>query len=237
MSSDSMRLQVFMAKCGVASRRKSEEIIAQGRVEVNGSTVTTPGIKVSGNDDVKVDGKAISVSGKIYAALNKPQDYLCSNEDQEGRPLAGDLLKRTIKERLFHVGRLDFKSSGLIFYTNDGDFTNIVTHPSFEIEKDYVVETYSPVNEDYLKMYLKGITIDDELFRLRRYKIISDRKVVLTLNEGKNREIRRFFAHFEMGVKLIHRIKIGNVSLGPLPPGEFRYLTEEEIQWFFRKKK
>ena len=129
--SEPIRLQVFMARCGVASRRRSEELIQQGEVTVNGELVTAFGTKVNADDDVRVSGRRIRLeSRRIYVALNKPRRYICSAADPEGRPLALDLLADSYPERLFSVGRLDFLSSGLIFYTNDGQFAKAVAHPS-----------------------------------------------------------------------------------------------------------
>ena len=141
-NSENIRLQAFLAHCGVASRRASEKIILDGRVSVNGDVVTELGTKVSPSDKVLVDGKEIHLEeSKRYVLLNKPLGYVCSQSDEKGRPIAVDLLKSKYKERLYNVGRLDMFSHGAIIFTNDGDFAAKLSHPSAEIEKEYLVET------------------------------------------------------------------------------------------------
>jgi len=235
MSNDSIRLQVFMARCGVASRRASERIITEGRVTVNGDVVTQLGSRVSLDDEVRVDGQSIAPeSQQVYVALNKPRRYVCSSSDPESRPLAGDLLAPHFAERLFSVGRLDFLSSGLIIYTNDGEFARTVSHPSSAIEKEYRVETQQPVSEDLLRAYQAGITIDGERYKLRGYRFRGPRTVMLVLAEGRNREIRRVFASWHIGVRRIHRTRIGIVKLHGIPEGQFRPLSRKEVDWFLR---
>lgn len=231
--SEPIRLQVYMARCGIASRRASETIIREGRVTVNGEITVQLGTKVSEIDDIRVDGRRISVEKDlIYVALNKPKRYICSSSDPEGRPLAIDLLKAHFTERLFSVGRLDFMSSGLIFYTNDGEFARLVSHPSSEIEKEYRVDAKKPIPEDLLESYMAGITLDDESFQIKEYRYKNPRSVRLVLSEGKNREIRRVFAHWHIALKRIHRVRIGIVRLLTIPPGQYRPLSRKEIDWF-----
>jgi 23S rRNA pseudouridine2605 synthase len=222
-----------MARAGVASRRESERLIQSGAVTVNGRIVTELGTKVGPRDDVRVDGRRLELEKRsVYVALNKPRRFLCSARDPEGRPLAGSLLDPHFQERLFSVGRLDFLSSGLIFYTNDGEFARLVGHPSGAVEKEYRVDTQKPVPEELLREYQDGIRVDGELYRLRKYRYKTPRSVVLTLVEGKNREIRRVFAHWRIGVKKIHRVRIGIVQLKGVPSGQYRPLTQKEVDWF-----
>jgi 23S rRNA pseudouridine2605 synthase len=229
-----IRLQVFLARSGVASRRASERLIASAAVTVNGETVTQLGTKVLPDDDVRVDGRRVRIEERnVYVALNKPPRYLCSAGDPEGRPLAGTLLQPHFTERLFSVGRLDFLSSGLIFYTNDGEFARAVAHPSQRVEKEYRVEAQKPIPEELLKQYQDGIVVEGESYRLESYRYKTPRSVRLTLVEGKNREIRRVFAHWRIGVRKIHRIRIGIVQLGELPSGQYRPLTQKEVSWFY----
>jgi 23S rRNA pseudouridine2605 synthase len=235
MSSDSVRLQLYMARCGVASRRASERIIESGRVTVNGLVVTELGTRVGREDNVEVDGRVIKPEvHHVYVALNKPRRYVCSASDPEGRPLAGDLLLPHFEERLFSVGRLDFLSSGLIIYTNDGEFARAVAHPSAGIEKEYRVDTQQPVPEPLLQAYKAGIEVDGERYKLRSYRYRGPRTVVLTLVEGKNREIRRVLASSHIGVRKIHRTRIGILKIGGIPEGQYRPLTRKEIDWFLR---
>jgi 23S rRNA pseudouridine2605 synthase len=227
--SEPIRLQVYMARCGVASRRASEALIEEGSVTVNGEIVTRLGSKVTSQDDVRVSGRRIRLETRqIHVALNKPRRYLCTASDPEGRPLALELLQEDYEERLFSVGRLDYMSSGLIFYTNDGEFARAISHPSSRIEKEYKVETKKPVPEELLKEYCNGILVEGERYVLESYKYKNPRSVRLVLLEGKNREIRRVFAHWRIGLKKIHRVRIGDIRLGELPSGSHRPLTVKE---------
>jgi len=227
---DLIRLQLFMARSGVASRRRSEDLIVSGEVTVNGQVVTELGTKVSIEDEVRVSGRRIRPETRhVYLALNKPRKYLCTASDPQGRPLAIDLLGNEYSERLFSVGRLDFMSSGLIIYTNDGDFAKRISHPSSGIEKEYRVETKDPIPEDLLKQYRAGIEVEGENYALRSYRFRTPRVVHLVLVEGRNREIRRVFAHARAAVRKVHRVRIGRVRLGDLPPGAHRPLSVKEI--------
>lgn len=229
-----IRLQLYLARAGVASRRASERLMTSGSVTVNGAVVTELGTKVFPTDDVRVDGKRVQIEQRsVYVALNKPRRYLCSAHDPEGRPLAGSLLEPHFTERLFSVGRLDFLSSGLIFYTNDGDFSRAVSHPSNRIEKEYRVDAQRPIPEELLEAYKDGVTIEGETYRLESYRYKTPRSVRLVLVEGKNREIRRVFAHWKMAVRRIHRVRIGIVRLKNIPSGEYRPLTQKEVDWFY----
>ena len=232
---EQLRLQVYMARCGIGSRRHCEQYIREGRVKVNGVPAEL-GAKVEPSDRVALDNKTLHPqSQRIYLAVNKPEGYLCSNSDSRGRPLVLDLLQ-DVPVRIFHVGRLDFRSSGLIFYTNDGEFSKIVSHPSSRIEKEYQVETKHPIDEAILQEYKRGITIGAESYRLKWYQFKTPRKVVLTLIEGKNREIRRVFEHFNQHLSRIHRVRIGCVHLRGLPAGGYRMLSRKEVDWFLSAK-
>jgi 23S rRNA pseudouridine2605 synthase len=220
-----------MARCGVGSRRACETYIREGRVTVNGR-IAELGSKVGPADRVALDHRQlVPEREQVYLAINKPAGYLCSNSDSRGRPLVLDLL-RDIPQRVFHVGRLDFRSSGLIFYTNDGNFSKIVSHPSSRIEKEYQVETKEPFPEELLRSFKRGLNIKGESYRLRKYQYKTPRKVVLTLIEGKNREIRRVFEHFRYFPTKIHRVRIGCVHVRGIPSGGYRPLSQKEISWF-----
>lgn len=234
--SETVRLQAYLARCGVASRRHCEEYILQGRVTVNGQRAEL-GCKVSPGDRVCLDRKVVKPEEQgVYIAVNKPRGYLCANEDAEGRPLVSHLLRR-IPYRLFHVGRLDYQSSGLIFYTNDGRFARQVSHPSATVEKEYVVQCSREVPEELLQRYQKGVRVDGVSYRLKSYRFKAAKIVVLTLVEGKNREIRRVFEHFRLPLKAIHRVRIGCVTDRDIPLGKYRRLTPTEIQWFLRRSR
>lgn len=233
-----LRLQVFLARAGIASRRKSEAFIVDGRVTVNGKKVTELGTKVNPGDQVAVDGRTIhQEENRVYIALNKPVRFLCSQSDPENRPLAVDLLRPEINERVFHVGRLDFMSSGLVFFTNDGNFAERVSHPSYPIEKEYILDSAVKIPHRFLESFLQGITIEGETYRLKRYHLISPTRISLTLVEGKNREIRRVFEHADIHIDGLTRIRIGIVSLEGIHTAGFRRLTQEEVNWFFARRK
>jgi 23S rRNA pseudouridine2605 synthase len=238
MRTEPLRLNVFLAKSGLGSRRKCDDLIVEKRITVNGLLIDTPGYIVQPEDKVACDAKAVNpFAHSIYIALNKPADVLCSNEDSHGRPCAIDLLKTEFPMRLFHVGRLDFRSSGLIFYTNDGNFANLVMHPSNEIEKEYFVEAHDEIQDDFLDKFKKGIRIDSITYKIRDFRRMNPFKVHLILNEGKNREIRNVFKYKKIRIKKLVRIRIGNVSLEGMKPGEFRLLKKKEIDWFLLKYK
>lgn len=231
MDKEEIRLQLYMARCGVASRRKCEEIIAQGRVSVNGNIVITPGTKVGEDDSVKMDGRLIRpAKKKIYIALHKPSKFLCSNDDPDGRSLAIDLISPAVRQRVFNVGRLDYLTSGLIFFTNDGEFAKKITHPSSHVEKEYVVTTKKPIPQDLMDNFQKGIYVGDEFFKLKSYKLNGSNSVNIILEEGKNRELRKVFQSQNINVKKVHRIRIGCVKLTGINSGHFRNLTEREVK-------
>lgn len=226
----SVRLQVYLAHAGVASRRNAEKIILDGRVTVNGSTVTGMGSKVLPSDVVCVDGARVQAETfKRYVLLNKPSGYVCSLSDEKGRPVAADILKDSYAERLYNIGRLDMYSAGAIIFTNDGEFASIVGHPSAEIEKEYIVEASLPFRDEIIESFRKGIRVDSVFYKCRDAERLSSRRMRIVLIEGKNREIRKVLEHFGVRVKSLIRVRIGAVSLGDLKYGEFRELTAQEI--------
>jgi len=231
-STDSQtRLQVYLAHSGVASRRNAEQIILDGRVTVNGSTVTAMGAKVRDGDVICVDGKRVQPEErKRYVLLSKPSGYVCSLADEKGREVAADLLKQAYPERLYNVGRLDMYSSGAIIFTNDGQFASIVGHPSAEIEKEYVVEASMPFPDQVIESFKEGIRLDNVFYKARDAERMSSRRLRIVLIEGKNREIRKVLESFGVRVKNLIRVRIGPVSLGTLKYGEFRDLTPKEIE-------
>ncbi len=226
-----MRLQQYMARCGVASRRASEEIIISGRVTVNGELVTTLGTKVSAKDEVCVDGKKIALEEtKRYIILNKPAGYVCSSSDEKGRPIALDLLKEKYSERLYNVGRLDMFSCGLIIYTNDGDFAARLSHPSAELEKEYIVDTSTAMPRELADDFMKGVRIDGIFYKCIDARELNSHRMRIVLAEGKNREIRRVFESREVGIRSLMRIRIGCVGVGDLQYGQFRELSQDEVK-------
>jgi 23S rRNA pseudouridine2605 synthase len=225
-----IRLQAFMARAGAASRRASEALIAQGRVTVNGGVVTVPGTKVAPGAEIRLDGKLLTAETRLhYLALNKPPEYLCSSFDPQGRRLALELMPLDITERLYGVGRLDYLSCGLIFFTNDGDFTARLSHPSSGIEKEYLIESTVPVPDAFVDEFGAGISIDGELYKAVKVEKTGRKTLRIVLIEGKNREIRRVFSYFHLHPGLLRRIRIGPVKLGNLTEGNTRPLTRQEI--------
>ena len=226
-----MRLQVYLAHAGVASRRACEKIIAEGRVSVNGMLVTDMGSKVRTGDTVLLDGKPVHPEArKCYVLLNKPAGFVCTLSDEKGRPTAADLLKETYSERLYNIGRLDMFSSGAILFTNDGDFAAKIEHPSAQIEKEYVIETTQDFPPELLTRFERGIRVDGIFYKCRSAAAVNRRKLRIVLVEGKNREIRRVLDSFNCTIKRLVRVRIGNLELGTLKAGEFRDLTAKERQ-------
>jgi 23S rRNA pseudouridine2605 synthase len=229
-----VRLQKFLAEGGVASRRASEEFIASGRVNVNGNTVTERGTRIDPDHDrVEVDGKPIRPRRKIYAALNKPPGLVCSRKDELSRPTIYDVLPKEWGH-LHTVGRLDFASEGLLFLTNDGDFSLRLTHPRFGVRKKYVATVEGKVEPELLDRFTHGVWHEGEKLRAERARLLSATNrqsvVELELAEGRNREVRRLFESSRITVKRLQRIQIGRIKLGELRPGKWRTLTPTEIK-------
>ncbi|MEG0074426.1 MAG: pseudouridine synthase [Eubacterium sp.] len=231
-----MRLQKYMAQCGVASRRKSEEIIAQGKVTVNGAMVTIPGFSVDSNkDEVRVNGKKITENKKIYILLNKPKDCVSTSEDRHASRTVMELIP--IEDRLFTVGRLDKDTEGLLILTNDGDLTFRLTHPSHEFEKTYCGLVKGMPNAEALEAFSKGVVIDDDGIDYRtapaKIKILkkyrSTALVEMVIHEGKKRQIRKMCEAIGYPIVHLQRIAIGNIKLENLKVGEWRYLKADEI--------
>lgn len=226
-----IRLQLYLARCGVASRRASEIIITEGRVTVNGQKVDKLGSKVSLDDVVCVDGKEVKIEEiKRYVLLFKPTGVVCSLADEKDRQVAADLLKSKYSERLYNVGRLDMFSQGLILFTNDGEFARKLSHPSSQIEKEYIVDTSLPIPLSVPESFKKGIRIDDVFYKCLDAELLNTHRMRVVLVEGKNREIRRIFEYFQIGIKSLTRVRIGSLGIDGLQSGEFRDLTVNEIR-------
>jgi 23S rRNA pseudouridine2605 synthase len=232
-----LRLQVYLAHAGIASRRACEAIISGGRVAVNGAVTTELGTKVGKGDTICLDGVPVKMEQKLhYLALNKPPGYLCSSKDPQGRPLALELLPSSINERLYNVGRLDYLSSGLIFFTNDGGFALQLGHPASNIEKEYLVEASGPIPSHVKDEFLAGITVEGVAYRALRIESLGQKSLRIVLVEGKNREIRRVFSHFHLHPVTLRRVRIGPVLLGDLAEGVSRPLTEGEVAGLLQVK-
>jgi len=229
-----IRLQKLLAQSGVASRRRCEELMLAGEVEVDGEIVTRLGTKVDPRTAViRVSGKRLPpVSDHVYLVLNKPRGVVSTMADPEGRPTVADLVADR-PERLFHVGRLDTDTTGLLLLTNDGDFAHRMAHPSYEVDKTYVAEVEGEVFKRILKQLLEGVELDDGPVTVSEAKLVATAKdksiVELVIHEGRNRIVRRLLAHVGHPVRRLSRTRLGPVSLGNLPMGETRELTLDEL--------
>lgn len=204
-------------------------------MRVNGQRIREQGVQVTAADIVTFDARPVKIRAEhVYIALHKPKRYLCSNRDPQDRPLAIDLLRPKYRQRLFSIGRLDYMSTGLILFTNDGDFARDVSHPSSEIEKEYHVDLRYPVDEEKLDQFRRGVRVKGDTYRIVSYRYRNPRSVALTLIEGKNREIRRVFEHWGIQIKRLKRVRIGIVTIAGLDVGQSRSLTAKEIEWLGR---
>lgn len=231
---EEMRLQKYLAKCGVASRRGAEQFIKDGRICVNGKIVTEMGAKVMPNDSVTFDGKSVKPEKKLYyILLNKPSGVLSSVKDDRGRECVVDLIEG-VDARLYPVGRLDYDTTGLLLLTNDGDFMQKVTHPSFEIWKTYQAVVKGVPTETDVKRFADGIMLDDgktlpALLDVVGYKG-NNAIVEVSIREGRNRQVRRMMERIGHPVNSLKRIAFGSLQLGDIKPGKWRFVLPEEIK-------
>ena len=233
-----MRLNKFLSSCGIASRRKCDEIILSGAVTVNGKVAKELGITVNEKKDkVFYEGKQLFFpSSFVYIKLNKPKGYTCSAKDEKGRKTIYDLVKT--EERLFSIGRLDYETEGLIILTNDGDFSNKVAHPKYSIEKEYHVTIEGSIKESELAVLRKGVVVDGQRMPSARVEFLSSdekyTKLSVVIDEGMNRQVRRMFEAIGKSIRLLKRVRIGKVKLGGVKRGDFRDLTDEELNSLVR---
>lgn len=233
MTDGKIRLQKFMADSGVASRRKSEELISQGKVKVNG-TVASVGDKVDPkHDKVFVSGKRIQSAAKnIYIMLNKPRGFITTMSDEMDRKCVAELVK-DVNARIYPVGRLDRESEGLLLMTNDGEFANALTHPSKHVSKTYRVTIRPEISKEQMTLFRNGIEIDGKVTAPADLKVLEkeDNRTVLeaTIYEGRNRQIRKMFEAMNIEVARLKRTKIGSLKLGMLKQGSYRELTNQEV--------
>lgn len=236
MEDNKIRLQKFLANSGIASRRKCEELILEGKVSVNGKVVQELGTKIDINvDKVTYCGKEVSNSEKlVYILLNKPIGYVTTAKDQFDRDTVLDLVK--VKERVVPVGRLDMYTSGALILTNDGDFVYKVTHPKHEITKTYTVTLHSIITNESVEKLRNGVKIDDYTTRPAKVKILKTdeekniSRLEITIHEGKNRQVRRMCEAVGYKVLALHRTKIGDIVVKDLKLGTWRYLKDYEVK-------
>ena len=227
-----VRLQKVIARSGIASRREAERLIANGLVAVNGRVVTELGVQVAPSDSISVSGRRIVATEKRYLIINKPRGYVCSKVGDKKFPSFLELLPDELRS-VHHIGRLDVGSEGLLLATTDGELTQIVTHPSFEVPKEYSVWVRGLLSDAVRKRCLEGVVVDGEILRFRRL-LVSDRvglnaRLGVTLIGGKNREIRRLLEACDLQVRRLQRVAIGAIELGNLKVGKWRELVASEI--------
>ena len=234
------RLQKVIAASGITSRRKAEELIVEGKVKVNGIVVTELGTKVSGKDLIEVNGKVISKEEKEYYLLNKPRGVITSTSDEKDRKTVVDLINT--KARIFPVGRLDYDTTGLIILTNDGEFANILMHPKNQIDKVYVAKLEGIIKGEQINKLKEGIKLDNQLLKASRVKLKKTNLetntciVEITIQEGKNHQVKRMFEKVGFPVLKLKREREGIFQLENLKSGEYRKLTTKEIQIVYSKK-
>ena len=233
-----MRINRFIAQSGITSRRKADQLIADGKVEVNGLELTEPGYHVQPGDRIWVDGTLIEGPRKpVYYAMNKPVGVITAVSDDRGRPTVCDLLEDP-GERVFPVGRLDLNTSGLLFLTNDGDFAYALTHPKHQVEKTYIVRVAGNIPKEKIARLRSGVDIGGFVTSRAKVDVITwnRRSMVLsvTIHEGKNRQVRRMFEAVGYPVQELERVQVGNIKLGHIKPGQTRRLTRAEVDSLMR---
>ena len=235
------RLQKVMASCGVASRRKAEEMITAGLVKVNGEVVTELGTKVSDKDEIEVNGKLITREDKVYYLINKPREVITSTDDDKGRRVITDLIQTDA--RIYPVGRLDYDTTGALLLTNDGEFSNIITHPKSNVDKVYLAKLEGIIKGEDINKLKDGVMLDNtkvSASRVKLKKINSTNNtcmVEITIHEGKNHQVKRMFEAVGYHVEKLKRIRIGIFTVDDLKSGEYRKLTPKEVAIVYSLKK
>ncbi len=230
-----MRLNKYIASAGVCSRRKADELIANGNVKINGAVVREMGAQVAEGDTVTVNGTEIKgATEKIYVAVNKPLGYITSMRDDRERPTVADLVA-DIPERLFPVGRLDYNTTGLLIMTNDGELTYTLTHPKHEVTKTYIATVAGVLSKARLAKLRKGVDIGGFVTSPAQVRVIKQNPrsavVEISIHEGKNRQVRKMFAAVGNKVQSLERVAIGDIKLGRLLQGHYRKLTRAEVEY------
>lgn len=229
MAGAGVRLQKYLSQAGVASRRSSESLITAGRVKVNGRVVTELGVRVDASRDrVHVDGKRVYPAASEWYVLHKPTGHITTRSDPEGRPTVYDLLPPALR-RLFYVGRLDYDSEGLVLLTNDGDTAHRMTHPRYGMDREYDVELEADIESDALARLRAGVELEDGPARPQSVRRRSGRRIIVTVTEGRKREVRRMFEAVGHRVVRLRRTRYGPIRLGTLPTGEWRPLDDREL--------
>ncbi len=232
------RLQKVLAQAGICSRRQAEELILKGRVSVDGKIISEMGVKVDpARQNIMLDGKAVgSSSKKTYVLLNKPKGYITSMNDPQGRPIVTSLLKG-IKQRLYPVGRLDLDTEGALILTNDGDISQKILHPSYEIKKTYLAIIKGKISKQKITSLEEGIDLDGEKTWPAKIKLIKSQtkttKLQITIHQGRKRQVRKMFSAVGHPVVHLKRIAYGGLHLGNLPSGKYRFLNKRDLNKLF----
>ncbi len=230
------RLQKVIANCGICSRRKAEKLILEGKVTVNGEVIFELGTKVSEKDQVEVCGKVLEKVQPVYFLLNKPRGVVTTVSDDKNRKTVVDLIDTTM--RIYPIGRLDYDTTGVLLLTNDGEFSNLMMHPSGQIEKVYVAKLNKTIHKEELIQLKRGVIVDHQkLFadrvKLRRVNSDGTCIVELTIHEGKNHQVKKMFESLGFLVDKLKRERIGFLTVGNLKSGEYRILTSKEVHQFY----
>lgn len=237
-----IRLHHYIAMCGITSRRKAEQMMAEGRVTVNGERITEPGFKIyPGRDFIKVDGKPIKQEKKVYIVLNKPEGCVTTAADEKARPSVVEFVKQFFRERLFPVGRLDFNTTGCLIMTNDGEWANRITHPKFEIEKEYTAKIQGRMTKQAEERLVKGVTIGGRSARAKRAGVRGKNEkndiIYMVITGGMYHQVKDMLSAVGLSVVRLKRERVGIVDVKGLEPGQWRLLTEDEIKFFNRERK
>ena len=231
-----MRLNKYLAKSGIASRRKCDQFIENGKIMINGETVTNFGYRVKSDDIVTFEGKVVSEHSDVIYILNKPKGYVCSNKEEFKNKTVFDLIDSD--KRLFTIGRLDRDTTGLLLITNNGDLSYKLTHPKFEIERRYSVVSNIDIDMESCLKLKKGIRLEDGMYvKADLKKMYREKNEIywdISLNEGKNREIKKIFLHFESKVIALHRYRFANIELKSLKVGKYRKMNNKEFDFLNR---
>jgi len=233
-SAEGMRLNRFIANAGICSRRDADKYIEAGLVTINGKTVSEMGIRVKPGDEVRFDGRKINAEKKVYLLLNKPKDFVTTTDDPHAEKTVMDLIKNACEERVYPVGRLDRNTTGLLLFTNDGDLSKKLTHPSYNKKKIYQVSLDKPIVQKDLLQIAEGIELEDGPIAADAISYINDQdknEVGIEIHSGKNRIVRRIFEHFGYRVKRLDRVCFAGLTKKNLPRGKWRFLSEKEIKF------
>lgn len=234
LSAEGMRLNRFIANAGVCSRREADTFIGAGMVTINGKIITELGTRVMPGDEVRFDGRKLDAEKKVYILLNKPKDYVTTTDDPHADKIVMDLIKDACEERVYPVGRLDRATTGLLIFTNDGDLSKKLTHPSHNKKKVYQVSLDKPVTKLHLEMIADGIELEDGLIAADAISYINAEEkteVGIEIHSGKNRIVRRIFEHFGYRVKKLDRVMFAGLTKKNLPRGKWRILSEKEVKF------